>query len=188
MEGRPGLSYFLLILLTIVARAGAEFIQTFDVLEGVPVGTLIGVIGSDGSTDIPKPPYLIVPLAGSSDPDSDLIINQKSGEIRTKSELDRERTRSYSLSAIPLNGESISVTVRVLDVNDNSPEFVPDFVQLDIPENIPSGTRRKLAPAVDQVRPVHPTFDRTKPLPPVTQALWAMLQVSQTIDYYRYRL
>ena len=156
MEGRPGLSLFLLItLLTVATRAGAEFIQTFDVLEGVPVGTLIGVIGSDGSADIPAPPYLIVPLAGSSDPDSDLIINQKTGEIRTKSELDRERTRSYSLSAIPLNGESVSVTVRVLDVNDNSPEFAPDFVQLDIPENVPEGTRRKLAPAVDQVRPVY---------------------------------
>jgi hypothetical protein len=150
MEGWPGLIFILLSLLS--AGAVSEFIQTFDVLEGVPVGTVVGVIGADGSSDIPKPPYLIVPLAGSSDPDADLIINQKTGEIRTKSELDRERTRSYSLSAIPLNGESVSVTVRVLDVNDNSPEFVPDFVQLDIPENIPSGTRRKLAPAVDQVR------------------------------------
>jgi hypothetical protein len=93
-----------------------------------------------------------VPLAGSSDPDADLIINQKTGEIRTKSELDREKTRSYSLSAIPLNGESITVTVSVQDVNDNSPEFVPDNSILNIPENIPSGTKRKLAPAVDQVR------------------------------------
>jgi hypothetical protein len=142
----------LLLFSAVQPRARAELLQTFDVLEGVPVGTVIGVIGSDGSSELPQPPYLIVPLAGSPDPDTDLIINQKTGEIRTKSELDREKTRSYSLSAIPLNGESISVTVRVVDVNDNSPEFVPDFVRLDIPENIPSGTRRKLAPAVDQVR------------------------------------
>ena len=157
MEGRPGLNLILLFALIAIVRS--EFIQTFDVLEGVPVGTVIGVIGSDGSSDIPKPPYLIVPLAGSADPDADLIINQKTGEIRTKSELDRERTRSYSLSAIPLNGDSISVTVRVQDVNDNSPEFVPDFLQLDIPENIPSGSRRKLAPAVDQVCLYHNLLD-----------------------------
>lgn len=154
MEGWRGLYFLLLVLFrTDHHRVEAELVQTFDVLEGVPIGTIIGVIGSDtGGSDIPQPPYLIVPLAGSSDPDADLIINQKTGEIRTKSELDREKTRSYSLSAIPVNGDSISVTVRVQDVNDNSPEFVPDVLQLDIPENIPSGTRRKLAPAVDQVR------------------------------------
>ena len=84
MEGRPGLNLILLFALIAIVRS--EFIQTFDVLEGVPVGTVIGVIGSDGSSDIPKPPYLIVPLAGSADPDADLIINQKTGEIRTKSD------------------------------------------------------------------------------------------------------
>jgi hypothetical protein len=150
MEGWRGL---ILLLLFFDLRVKSELVQNFEVLEGVPVGTVIGVIGSsDTGSDFPQPPYLIVPLAGSSDPDADLIINQKTGEIRTKSELDREKTRSYSLSAIPLNGESITVTVSVQDVNDNSPEFVPDNSILNIPENIPSGTKRKLAPAVDQVR------------------------------------
>ena len=164
MEGWRGLSLLLLICFgqSFRAQVRAELVQVFDVLEGVPVGTVIGVIGKDGGADIPQPPYLIVPLAGSSDPDIDLIINQKTGEIRTKSELDRERTRSYSLSAIPLNGESISVTVRVQDINDNSPEFVPDNLQLDIPENIPSGTRRKLAPAVDQVRALNCYFSKVE--------------------------
>ena len=153
MEGWRGLILLLLLVFFDLRAVKSEFLQTFEVLEGVPVGTVIGVIGSsDAGSDFPQPPYLIVPLAGSSDPDADLIINQKTGEIRTKSELDREKTRSYSLSAIPLNGESITVSVSVQDVNDNSPEFVPDNLKLDIPENIPSGTRRKLAPAVDQVR------------------------------------
>ncbi len=100
---------------------------------------------------MPPPPYLIVPGAGSPDPDTDFIINPKTGEIRTKSELDREKTRAYKLSAIPLNGDSISVTIKVDDVNDNSPVFDPDQVTIDIPENIPTGTRRKLLPAIDQV-------------------------------------
>ena len=35
------------------------------------------------------------------------------------------------------------------DINDNAPSFGQDHFNIDIPENIPSGTLRKLPPAKD---------------------------------------
>ena len=70
------------------------------------------------------------------------------GEIRTRKVLDRETKDKYLFSAIPLNGESIQVTIQVQDVNDNAPTFKEKF-DIDIPENIPSGTFRKLPSAQD---------------------------------------
>ena len=41
------------------------------------------------------------------------------------------------------------VTIEVKDINDNAPSFGQDHFNIDIPENIPSGTLRKLPPAKD---------------------------------------
>ena len=129
--------------------SSAEVLQSFQVPEGSPVGTLIGVIGEvrSGLPQPPQPPYLIVPQDGDAD---DLIINQQTGEIRTKSVLDREKTASYILSAIPVNGETVKVEITITDINDNSPEFSPSQLEIDIPENTPIGTRRKLPKAIDR--------------------------------------
>ena len=122
-----------------VKRFKIHFLSYFS---GAPVGTFVGSIGSAG-------PYLIVPLANQDSPESDLIINQNNGEIRTRAILDREVQDKYLFSAIPLNGESIQVQINVQDVNDNSPEFRKTEFKIDIPENIPRGTIRKLPSAID---------------------------------------
>ncbi|TRY73630.1 hypothetical protein TCAL_01930 [Tigriopus californicus] len=140
-----------LLIMAVTSPILGEFLRTFEVKEGVPIGTIIGVIGETkpGLPPPPQPPYLIVPLPGS-DPDRDLIINQQSGEIRTKQVLDREKTPMYTISAIPINGESVQVVITVQDVNDNTPKFPSDEVFIDIPENTPKGTRRKLSLAEDE--------------------------------------
>jgi hypothetical protein len=82
----------LLILSIFLAAAESEVIQEFEILEGVPVGTSIGLIGKPipgSSHSPPPPPYLIVPSPGSS-VDSDLTIDQSNGEILTRIQLDRE--------------------------------------------------------------------------------------------------
>lgn len=133
-----------LVLLALVASVtGQENSLIFRVEEGVPIGTSIGEIGSQG-------PYLIVPLEGQSSPEEDLIVNQRNGEIRTRKILDRETKDKYLFSAIPLNGESIKVTVLIQDINDNAPNFDLQEFKIDIPENIPFGTKRKLPPALDK--------------------------------------
>ncbi len=110
---------------------------------------------------LPGPPYLVVP--GSPAADADLTVDPDSGEVRTRRTIDRERTAEYTLSAIKLGGTetassasaSVSVVIRVVDVNDNAPEFGGGggggaaVSVVTIPENTPRGTRRKLPAATD---------------------------------------
>ena len=81
----------------------------------------------------------------SNPPSLRQIVNSQTGEIRTKRPLDRETTASYALNAIPLSGDSVRVSVEVADINDNTPTFPESEVDVDIPENTPRGTKRKLA-------------------------------------------
>ena len=70
-------------------------------------GTAVGVTRSPGSS----PPYLIVPQSG--DINSDLSVNSQTGEIRTKKALDREKSPSYVLSAIPVSGGGRPIQVEI---------------------------------------------------------------------------
>ena len=99
--------------------------QAFDIKEGSPAGTVVGTIGNDQSgslvigvrgSDPPEPPYLIVPEEGFDEVGGgdDLIINEQTGEIRTKKLLDRELTSAYVLNAIPLNGDNIKASLSYL--------------------------------------------------------------------------
>ena len=128
--------------------------RQFRVREGAAAGTRIGFIGSAAAGSAappPAPPYLVVPVADSPI-DTDLDIDQNTGEVRTKVELDREARDRYTLSAIPLTGagENIKVVIEVEDVNDNAPTFPSSVVELGLPENTPRDTRRQLPPAIDR--------------------------------------
>ncbi|RZF33422.1 hypothetical protein LSTR_LSTR009613 [Laodelphax striatellus] len=124
--------------------AGAEQVRDLEVSEGAAVGTRVGFIG-DGDSG---PPYLIVPVPGSA-VDSELAIEQATGEIRTRVPLDRETRSSYSLVAIPNSGQNIRVVVRVLDENDNAPTFPSPLMHIEFPENTPRDVKRTLDPARD---------------------------------------
>ncbi len=110
-----------------------------------------------GGGGLPRPPFLVVP--GSEEAETDLSVDPRTGEIRARRTLDRERTAEYRLSAIHTgaassssSSSSLSVVVRVLDVNDNAPEFPVSGsapLRVDIPENTPRGARRKLPTATD---------------------------------------
>lgn len=137
--------WLLLWLLAVVAAE--EHLRDLEISEGVPVGTRVGFIG-DGFVGDSGPPYLIVPVPGSA-VDTDLSIEQNTGEIRTKVPLDRETRPSYSLVAIPLSGENVRVVVRVIDENDNAPKFPSSFMSIEFPENTPRDVKRTLNAAKD---------------------------------------
>lgn len=150
MDCRRRMCLLLLLLalgLCLQRGAHAEHVRDLEVSEGAPVGTRVGYIG-DGSSSDSGPPYLIVPVPGSA-VDSDLAIEQTTGEIRTKVPLDRETRSSYSLVAIPLSGENVRVVVRVLDENDNAPTFPTQVMGIEFPENTPRDVKRTLHPARD---------------------------------------
>lgn len=53
-----------------------------------------------------------------------IAIEEISGEISVKSELDFESRQSYDIIAVPIDGSNaVHVYIRVLDENDNSPTF-----------------------------------------------------------------
>ena len=131
----------LVLILAFLAFAEAQnAARLLSVDEGAPIGTLVGDLGASG-------PFLIVSPDHAED---HFIVNQNNGEIRTRTTLDRETKETFSLSAIPSQGDTIQVTIQVLDVNDNAPDFGQGEFKIDIPENIPAGTRRKLPSAIDR--------------------------------------
>ncbi|KAL0266312.1 UNVERIFIED_CONTAM: hypothetical protein PYX00_008896 [Menopon gallinae] len=139
--------FLVLLLLSPWQASSREHVRDLEVSEKVPKGTHVGFIG-DGTSGDGGPPYLIVTVPGSG-ADTDLSVEETTGEIRTKVELDRETRSSYSLVAIPKNGENVRVTVRVLDENDNPPTFPSSYMHIEFPENTPRDVKRTLHPARD---------------------------------------
>ncbi|XP_014247424.1 protein dachsous [Cimex lectularius] len=138
----------LAILLALLARGSlAEQVRELQVPEGAPTGTRVGFIW-DGTSSSTSPPYLIVSVPGSA-VDSDLDVEEETGEIRTKVQLDRETRTSYSLVAISRGGGNVRVVVRVLDENDNAPTFPSPVMEIEFPENTPRDVKRTLNPARD---------------------------------------
>lgn len=136
----------LLPFLLSTSGSAGEHVRDLEVSEGASIGTRIGFIG-DGVLTVSGPPYLIVPVGPSVD--TDLGIDQTTGEIKTKVALDRETRASYSLVAIPLSGDNIRVLVKVLDENDNAPTFPTRTMSIEFPENTPRDVKRTLHPARD---------------------------------------
>lgn len=137
-----------LIIISSMSSTSAEHVCELKVSEGVPIGYKIGFIGEFLQGVSSGPPYFIVPVQGSA-VEPDLSIEHTTGEIRTKTLLDRETRPSYSFVAIPISGENIRIIIRVLDENDNAPTFPTDFMNIEFPENTPRDVKRTLNPARD---------------------------------------
>ncbi len=108
----------------------------------------------------PRPPFLLVSSDAGAGADAAIAVDPESGRVRTLRRLDRERQAEYRLSALyDDGGASVSVVVRVRDVDDNRPAFPASSsssssssspsVRVDIPENTPVGARRTLPAASD---------------------------------------
>ncbi|XP_074815030.1 cadherin-23 isoform X2 [Natator depressus] len=75
-------------------------------------------------------------------PRMDFLINSSSGLINSTAVLDRERISEYYLrvvasdAGVPSKSSTSTLTVRVLDVNDENPTFFPAVYNVSLPENI----------------------------------------------------
>ncbi|KAL7299168.1 hypothetical protein TKK_0007766 [Trichogramma kaykai] len=81
-----------------------------------------------------------------NDGDSSFTIDPTTGIIRTHKALDRESTARYNLTALaidrgsPALSSTVSVIIKLEDVNDSPPAFEKDKITLYIPENSPIGS------------------------------------------------
>ena len=121
-----------------------------DLLESAPVGTTLSLPGAD---DPDSPQFAVHSYRltnGGSGPFRLVFDRLRDGRVDPKlvlaNVMDREMTAEYRLIVEALDGGSpplsgsVSVVVRVVDANDNSPVFERQDYEVTIPENVPQMT------------------------------------------------
>uniref|UniRef100_A0A2K6MW61 Cadherin related 23 n=1 Tax=Rhinopithecus bieti TaxID=61621 RepID=A0A2K6MW61_RHIBE len=112
-----------------------------EVLEGTPAGVSIYQVvavdldeGLNGLVSYRMPVGL---------PRMDFLINSSSGEVVTTTQLDRERIAEYQLRVVasdagtPTKSSTSTLTIHVLDVNDEMPTFFPAVYNVSVSEDVP---------------------------------------------------
>ncbi|KAG8507354.1 Cadherin-23 [Galemys pyrenaicus] len=112
-----------------------------EVLEGTPAGVPIFRVEA---VDLDEGPNgLVTYRMQVGMPRMDFLINSSSGVVVTAAELDRERIAEYQLRVVasdagtPTKSSTSTLTVRVLDVNDETPTFFPAAYNVSVSEDVP---------------------------------------------------
>ncbi|XP_034043514.1 LOW QUALITY PROTEIN: protocadherin Fat 1a [Thalassophryne amazonica] len=131
-----------------VNRYSPQFADSFpsvvDVKEDLPVGARIVQLSASDS-DSGFNGKLVYVISGG-DTESHFILEMETGWLSVYSPLDRETTDHYTLNVtvydlgIPQKSSSRLLDVKILDANDNSPQFLQDSYSVEINENTPVGT------------------------------------------------
>ncbi|XP_037830702.1 protocadherin Fat 1a isoform X5 [Kryptolebias marmoratus] len=123
---------------------GDSFPGVIEVKEDLPVGARIVHLSATDS-DSGFNGKLVYVISGG-DTESHFIVDMETGWLLVYSPLDRETTDHYTLNitvydlGIPQKSSSRLLDVKILDANDNSPQFLQDFYSVEISENTPVGT------------------------------------------------
>ncbi len=118
---------------------------TAEVVENSPNGTyVISVLALDSDAELPNKAINYSLDGNRSD---EFQIDPKTGEIFVSGVVDWEEGATVSIQAIatdlgepPMAGMA-EIVINIMDVNDVAPAFLPDFLNLSIPENSPVGTQ-----------------------------------------------
>nr|XP_033491706.1 cadherin EGF LAG seven-pass G-type receptor 1-like [Epinephelus lanceolatus] len=124
------------------------------VLESVAVGhSIIHIQAIDADSGINS--HLAYQLTDTA-PGFPFIINNNTGWVTVNSELDRETTEFYTFGVetvdhgVPAMSSSASVSMTILDVNDNVPTFTQTLYNIKISEDAAVGTSVLLLSATDR--------------------------------------
>lgn len=102
--------------------------------DGAIVGTVHATDADEGAN---------AEISYSIPGDLPFLIDEKSGELKTRIKLDYENVQEYKFVVTAKDGApdsrlgTASVTVAVLDVQDEVPTFVESLIEVRVPENIP---------------------------------------------------
>ncbi|XP_040588539.1 LOW QUALITY PROTEIN: cadherin-23 [Mesocricetus auratus] len=112
-----------------------------EVLEGTPTGVSVyQVVAIDLDEGLNG---LVSYRMQVGLPRMDFVINSTSGVVTTTAELDRERIAQYQLRVVasdagtPTKSSTSTLTIRVLDVNDETPTFFPAVYNVSVSEDVP---------------------------------------------------
>ncbi|MEE6471020.1 hypothetical protein FKM82_009156 [Ascaphus truei] len=127
----------------------------YSVPEEGAAGTVIGNISKDAKLGIPERGRTSNFRVLENSAPHLLDVDQDSGVLFTKQRIDRENLcrRSpkcqLSLEVFANDKEICMIKVDILDINDNSPSFPSEQIDIDISENASPGTRFPLTSAHD---------------------------------------
>ncbi|KAM9163382.1 cadherin-10 isoform 3-T3 [Pangshura tecta] len=129
----------------------------FEVHEDIEMGTIIGTVMARDPDSASSP--IRFSLDRHTDLDRIFNIHSGNGSIYTSKPLDREISQWHNLSVIaaeinnPKDTTRVSVYVRILDVNDNAPQFAV-FYDTFVCENARAGQLIQTISAVDKDDPL----------------------------------
>ncbi|XP_017530342.3 cadherin-23 isoform X2 [Manis javanica] len=185
-------------------------IQTVSVLESVKPGTVIANVPAIDRDLNPKLEYHIISIIAKDDtdrlvPDQEdaFAVNINTGSVMVKSPLNRELVATYEVTlsvtdkASDLPEHSVSVpnaklTVNILDVNDNTPQFKPfgiTYYTEQIVEGATPGTTLIAVAAVDPDKGLNGliTYTLLDLMPPgyvqLEDSSAGKVIANQTVDY-----
>ncbi|XP_019718122.1 protocadherin-16 [Hippocampus comes] len=146
MYQQSAYTLLIVVLLRSPPWAGASNL-TLSVPEGLPAHTVVG----DLATSLSGPTVgFFISESRDSHVFRDLEIDPETGIISTTTVLDRETRDHYEFVVATLDGEVVKVRINVEDVNDHSPVFPSEEVDLRVSEFSPPGSRFHLEGAQDQ--------------------------------------
>lgn len=111
--------------------------------ENTPVDTVVFAVHASDSDSGPNS-YVEYSLRGPFS--NKFSVGTIDGDVRLVGELDREELSNYTLTVVatdkgePPLSSTMDVTIVVLDVNDNTPSFSQNIYDIEIEENILTGT------------------------------------------------
>ncbi|NXE47806.1 CAD23 protein, partial [Casuarius casuarius] len=111
-----------------------------EIAEGLPMGSSVFQVVAIDLDEGPNGQVTYHMQVGM--PRMDFLINSSSGLINSTAVLDRERISEYYLrvvasdAGVPSKSSTSTLTVKVLDVNDENPTFFPAVYNVSLPENV----------------------------------------------------
>ncbi|NXG28840.1 CAD23 protein, partial [Dromaius novaehollandiae] len=111
-----------------------------EIAEGLPAGSSVFQVVAIDLDEGPNGQVTYHMQVGM--PRMDFLINGRSGLINSTAVLDRERISEYYLrvvasdAGVPSKSSTSTLTVKVLDVNDENPTFFPAVYNVSLPENV----------------------------------------------------
>ncbi|KAM5298219.1 protocadherin beta-5-like [Ctenodactylus gundi] len=122
------------------APAFLQSLYEAQILENTPVNSVVVVV-SARDLDAGTHGSVSYSLFHDDEVTQPFTIDQETGEIRLKLELDFETNQHYNLEIVATDSGGFSgkctVAIEVVDVNDNAPELTISTLSRSIPENSP---------------------------------------------------
>ncbi|XP_071125296.1 protocadherin-9-like [Mytilus edulis] len=200
--------YIFIGLVYIVTVCYGENIINFQLMEEMPLNSSVGSLATNSGLQVNMTPQefnnLRYSFLDQTDMQNLFNINDKTGDLQTKIQIDREHVCDFVDSCVlkfdiaihsnvPAMFKIYSVQITLLDKNDHSPKFPSDIVNLQVLESSPIGTSVTIDDATDldsspkysvqsyEIVPSNSIF-RLDSTPKVDGGFWLNLVLLQKLD------